>query len=110
MLFPADDPMDVSGQESVAGDGIRETDEVIKALASPEPLPIQVERPVHGQQRAIQGRGTKENPYLLGFHPIWAYEIPPGHSYLPAGCQGVSSRVSLGHLTTPDDSDTFYRD
>ena len=50
---------------------LTETDEVIEVLASPETLPIQVEKPVRGQQRAIQGRGTKENPYLLGFHPIW---------------------------------------
>ena len=87
MSVPVDNPMEVLGQEDVAGDAIGETNEVIEVLASPEPLPIQVERPVHGQQRVIQGRGTKENPYLLGFYPIQACGIPLGHPYLLAGCQ-----------------------
>ena len=62
MSVPVDVPMEVSEQEDVARDAIGETDEVIKVLASPEPLPIQVKRPVHGQQRAICGRGIKEIP------------------------------------------------
>ena len=82
MSVLVDDPMEESRQEDIAQDAIEEADEVIEVLASSEPLPIQVERPVCGQQRVIQGRGTKENPYLLGFHPIWACGVPPGHLYL----------------------------
>ena len=48
MLVPVDDPMGESEQEDATRDAIRETDEVIEVLVSPEPLPIQVERPVRG--------------------------------------------------------------
>ena len=87
MSVPVDIPMEESEQEDITGDAIGETDEAIEVLASPEPLPIQVERPACGQQRVIWGRGTKENPYLIGFYPIQAHGVPPGHPYLPAGCQ-----------------------
>ena len=110
MSVPADVPMEESEQEDIAGDAIGETNEVAEVLASPEPLPIQVKRPVRGQQRVIRGRGTKENPYLIGFHPIRACGVPLGHPYLPEGHQQVSSRVSSGHSTTPDDSDTIHGD
>ena len=60
-----------------------EVTEVSSTAVSPEPIPVQVERPVRGRQMAIRGRGTKYHPYMIGFHDSWTRRVPQGSSPKP---------------------------
>ena len=73
-MVPIDESMDAE-EADAKGELAEETREVIKVSStavSPEPLPIMVEQPVRGQQKAICGQGTKYHPYMIGFHGSWS--------------------------------------
>ena len=80
------------------------------------PPPVRVVHPVRGVQRAMKGRGTKENPYVLGFSPtrcVRRPRVPSSSPYDSGDSRRVSRRISSrdpsvvgkSHSSSPDEGE-----